>query len=181
MLFQKFRESIAKKRMVSEISKEKRNVQISHLEEAKTVLVLFNADKTSDYEAISGLTRLLEQGKSKVTSIGYTSGKTVPEVYQMRTSSSVFIQKDLNFFFQPPVDQREFVHSRKFDLVINLDLSSSFPLYYLATVSRANFKIGCGNEQNSCYDLMLDVKQDASVAFFIEQTKNYLNLLKNAS
>ncbi len=181
MLFQKIRETIARKRMANEMSHENRNVRITHLDEAKSVLILFNADEAKDYEAIANLVRSLEQGKSKVTSIGYTSGKLVPEVFQMRPSTSVFIQKDLNFFFQPPIDQREFVRSRRFDLVINLDLSRSFPLYYLASISRATFKIGSGNEQKSCFDLMLDVDTQATVAFFIEQTKIYLNLLKNAS
>jgi hypothetical protein len=181
MLFEKFRLKVAKKRMAAEISTEDRNVRITHFDEAKSILILFNAEEASDYDAISSLVRLFDQNKSKTTCIGYTSAKAIPEVFQMRPSTSVFIQKDLNYFFQPPIDQREFVRSRKFDLVINLDMSRSFPLYYLSAIARANFKIGSGNEHQSCFDFMLNVNTDTSVRFFIEQIKIYLNLMKKAS
>jgi hypothetical protein len=180
MLFKTIREKIAQKRLKN-VQITSRHVSLTSFEQARSVLVLFNATNIADFEYINEFIKELNHKKIFFQAVGFSDANLVPEVFQMRASTYVFSRKEQTYFFLPPQEICDKIAQQAFDIVVNLDLNRSFPLYYLSAIARCNFKIGCGKDFESCFDLMLSLDSDASVSYFIDQLKKYLNILKNAS
>jgi hypothetical protein len=180
MLFKTLREKIAQAKLKN-VQTLPRRVTLTSFEQAQSVLILFDATNTVDFESINELIKDLNRRKITFLAIGFSDAKQVPEIFQMRASTYVFSRKELTFFFLPPQEISDRITQQTFDMVVNLDVNQHFPLYYLSAIARSNFKVGYGNNFESCFDLMLSLDADVSVGYFIDQVKNYLNVLKNAS
>jgi hypothetical protein len=65
---------------------------------------------------------------------------------------------------------------KDFDLLFDLSLKDLFPVRYMTEISPATCKVGRYMESGR-YDLMIDVRENESVDYLIEQIRHYLPML----
>ena len=134
---------------------------------ARKAGILFTCKNEEDFNAIKDFKQFLENQNIQVEVLGYVNEKQVPDYYLLRQGFNFFCMKDLNWFQRPT---RKFVldfSTRKFDILFDLSIEEYFPLKYLSRLSPAVYKIGNYKETDD-YDLMIGLKEQKTVPYFIE-------------
>ena len=136
--------------------------------------VLFKTETKEDFEIVKSFLHFLMEQNNKIMALGFVDHNKVPDYYLIRIGFNFFSKRDLNFFYLP---KEQFILDfikKPFDILIDLSLINSFPLYYISNLSTARFKIGKLQDYNDCYDMMIDINQDNRVQSLIEQIKHYV-------
>jgi len=112
--------------------------------------------------------------------LGYVNDKQVPDHYLLRTGFNFFCMKDLNWFQRPVRPFALDFSNRNFDILFDLTLEEKFPLKYLSGLSPAAYKIGIFKETGD-HDLMIELQEEKTVPYLVEQVKHYLSLIHSKS
>jgi len=118
----------------------------------------------------------MESKSIRTDVIGYVSDKQIPDHYLLRTGFNFFCQKDLTWYFKPDKAFVDEFMRKKYDLLFDLSLRNLFPVNYVVTLSPSTFKIGRFRDLDQ-YDLMIDIKNEKTVPYLINQIKHYLSIL----
>lgn len=160
----------------------KRLKQDFDLEKVKKVGILWDASYENDFQHLAALNRQLTQEGKSVEVIAWIPGKVVPDRLTGLTYMKFLRRNDLNWFFIPASeDARSFI-TTKFDLVIDINPSSLFPLLSLCSLSSSPMKVGpdLTNEPDKTpYDLMIRTQKPFSIALFLEQAMLYLSMISS--
>ncbi len=88
-------------------------------------------------------------------------------------------KKDFSFFGFPKHQLLKNLEAEKFDLLINIDVSSNIFGHFLSAVIPAKFKIGLsGEEYSNIYDLTLRMAENNTIDEFFKHLNFYLRALK---
>lgn len=150
---------------------------VSNFDTAKTFGIVFDATVQKNYEKVRELLAFVSEKKIRVVAIGYIDNKNVLNVYSYQTGINFFSNKDLNWFRQPKCESVNNFINIKFDILVDLTLYSWFPIQYIIGNSKAKFKVGRLIEDDSFYDMMIDVSKNESIEYFIKQVKHYLSVI----
>lgn len=153
-----------------------RNKRIFNFSTAGSAGLIFECRSEEEFRVVKEFKHFLEQESIATDVVGYVSDKHIPDHYLLRTGFNFFCQKDLNWYFRPETSFTEDFLQRDFDLLFDLSLRNLFPVNYLVKLSPAAYKIGRFRETDQ-YDLMIDIKEEPSVSFFISQLRHYLSML----
>jgi len=143
---------------------------------ARSAGILFTCKNEEDFNAIRDFKQFLENHNIRLEVLGYVHEKQVPDHYLLRQGFNFFCMKDLNWFLRPT---RQFVldfSSKRFDILFDLSIEEYFPLKYVSGLSPAAYKIGIYRETDD-YELMIGLKEQKTVPYFINQVKHYLSLI----
>ncbi len=121
----------------------------------------------------------LSQKNIKYLVLGYFDGKKIPDNFLYWKGIEFITQKDLNFFLIPNSPTADKFISEPFDMLINCSTEKYFPVEYIAQLSQAKCKVGVMHGEDSCYDLMIDIKKRPTVEYFMENLKIYLSNIRN--
>lgn len=175
-LINKIRYRIARRNLHSDHQKTIRVRKPYSLDSAQFVALLYHLPDEDTYKKVEEFIKGLNELNIKVKVACYTDLKIIPHYFIPKLLQDIITSKDVNWYFQPVKPFVKDFLDEEFDLLIDLSLSEHFPLLYLAAKSKAGLKIGRFDEEHQdYYDLMIDVPQDASIEFFIEQVMHYLN------
>ncbi|MFM8432612.1 MAG: DUF6913 domain-containing protein, partial [Bacteroidota bacterium] len=117
--------------------------------------------------------------KKDTLAMGFVDKKKLPPAQYPQYGLDFFCRKDLSIGMIPndPI-VRNFIEER-FDILINLNAESCFPLQYIATLSNARFRVGRYDRRTTdCYDLMINIKGDTGIRTMIEEIEQLLRKLK---
>lgn len=156
----------------------KRKVKAHNFKTAQTAGIIFNSPDEKSFEAIREFLSFLSQNDLKVIALGYIPGNKVPEAYLMRKGINFYSKADLNWYFKPKNELIDQFINQEFDILFDLSIKEYFTTNYVGSLSKASFKIGKQTE-NSYQDLLIDIKENNTVEYLIEQIKHYLNILNN--
>jgi hypothetical protein len=112
--------------------------------------------------------------------LGYFDGKSIPENFLYWKGIDFFTQKDLNFFIIPKNPMVDKFINEPFDMLINCNVNDYFPVEYISRLSIAKCKVGIMREGDACYDLMIDIKKNQSIEYFLKNVEKYLSNLKHS-
>ena len=153
-----------------------RNKRIHNFTTAGTAGLIFNCRNEEEFKAVKEFKQFLESESIKTDVIGYVSDKQIPDHYLLRTGFNFFCQKDLTWYYKPnKVFVDDFIR-KNYDILFDLSLRELFPLDYIVEISPSAYKIGRFRETNP-YDLMIEIKDEKSVPYLIDQIKHYLSIL----
>ena len=124
------------------------------------------------------LQRLAQKG-TKYLVFGYFDGKDIPENFLYWKEMDFVTQKDLNFFFMPENKTVNKFIREPFDMLINCSIANYFPVEYIAQLSVAKCKVGIMREDESCYDLMIDIQKNRTVEYFLKNLDIYLSNIRH--
>jgi hypothetical protein len=156
-----------------------RQKQTHNFKTARKVGIIFNAGKHEDYRLVKEFGKSLAGLQIEYSILGYLNADIIPDDLMFHGNTSVFCNKDLDFFFRPiHKDALDFM-MKKFDMLVDLGLVDCFPRRYITSLSPASFKVGRYSPEKPDLDLMIDIHSKPDIDFLIEQIKNYVSILNN--
>lgn len=159
-----------------------RKVSVSNFGTARSFGLLFDADKPEDYDLVKKYIKYLRDSKKKAHAIGFFDLKTLPQIEYSKLDYDFFTRKDLNWWGKPSGPFIKNFLDEEWDVLINFSLEDSFPLKYLAALSKAKMKIGPHTDSNEkLYDLMIQQPEGKNFKFFVRQVDHYLGIINKGA
>lgn len=149
-----------------------------NFDKIKTVGIIFDATNKDDFEIVKRYVVYLREHLKKVKVIGFFSTKEIPALTYSKLEYDFFSTKELNWMGTPnSVIIRNFINE-EYDLLIDLNIHDHFPLKYIASLSKAAFKVGKFNEKDiEIHDMMIDADNTKTVKYFLRQIDTYITML----
>jgi len=171
---EKWRYKLGEASLRRQMKKIHREVKAFNLRQAKEVGILFEATTLEKYEPVRSFIAFLQEQGIHTHVLGYINDKKIPDSYLLRRSFHFFSKNELSWTFRPVSQHAINFCEKKFDILFSLDTGDLFPLRYVATLSKASFKVGRFFPDHQHLDFMINLKDDTSVGYLIEQIKVYL-------
>lgn len=154
-----------------------RQRKIHNFTSARKAGIIFSCQSEEDFQAVKNFKKYLEEKRITTSVLGFINDKKIPDHFLLRTGFNFFCLKNLDLYYRPA---NQYIHDfilDDFNILFDFSLKDHFPVYYVSQLSPAEYKVGrlTGRED---FDLMIDVKQNKHLDFFIEQVKHYLNLIE---
>jgi len=155
-----------------------RNKQIHNFSSARTAGIIFHCRNEDDFRLIKDFRKYLAENKIQATFLGFINDKQIPDYYLLRTGFNFFCYKNLSWTYKPESQFIQDFINRPFDLLFDFSLEYHFPVHYIVSLARADYKVGRLSEEED-YDLMIDISKNNDTGYFIDQVKYYLNMIKH--
>lgn len=156
----------------------KRQHQVFNLEQAQCITILFNATDPKDIKRVKEYVAKLSPGKNKVNVLGYVNEEDKSFEHMSSLHFDFFSNKDLNWFGKPEGMVINNFLNEEYDILIDLTLTSFYPLTYMAVASPSKFKVGRSRQDIHVFDLTIDHNFSEGLASLINQLHHYLTLIK---
>jgi hypothetical protein len=145
---------------------------------SSTIGIIFNATDAEEFELVKKYVKYLRDLKKKVKTIGYFEQRDIPDMTYSKIEYDFFSKRDLNWHQKPIKPFIDNFLEEEYDILIDLNIKDLFPLKYIASLSKAKFKIGRFAENIDLYDLMIEMEQEKGLKFFLKNLDNYLLQIK---
>jgi hypothetical protein len=178
-MFEKLRRKIGQYYFKKERLKTNQVHGMVNLGTAKRVGILYTLIDVPDYDKVSEFVIQLQQEHKEVKALGFVKSKSMIHRFLPKLSYDFFSRKDVTWFYRPIHNTVKDFIEKEFDLLIDLSLSDTFPLKYIAGLSRSVCRVGRFSEDNtSYYDFMIDAKPAITFDEYLYQIKHYLTIIK---
>jgi hypothetical protein len=178
-MFKNFRLSVGHSKLRKLLKEVKRKKMVYNLVSARKVGLLFYASSEKSFMQILNFVDFLSKQNLEVCILAYCPDKEIPSKFQLYDSVNIFSKKEISWYYKPLAPFAEEFMAMDFDILIDLSTLEIFPLKWIATLSRAKFKVGNLSYNGSPNDLIINVKPDEDLDYLISQIKHYLNLINN--
>lgn len=165
--------------MRRELKKRFRRKQVVSLDQAKQVLVIYDASREDDHHAVCELVKTLQEKEKKVQTMGYVRQPALPEYLMEQLHTSYCRRQDFawNLKLNTHVLQ-EFVDVEA-DILIDLSPPDLFLMKFLTSLSLARYKLGQYHpDMLDLYDLMIEAPKPMLVQEMIRHGLHYLQIIK---
>lgn len=162
-----------------EAAKLHRNRKAVNLEATREIGILFHMQSEADYDRVSRFSRELQEVGKRVQVIGFYDYRKLPPYYAQKLAYDIILPGHLDIFYRPKVDFVAKFIEYEFDMLIDLATSDDFPLHYIATLSKAGFKLGrSSGEEGLPFDLMIETHDLIESDELIRQLVHYTSVFK---
>jgi len=147
----------------------------------KTIGIVWDASRPEDFSILTKFHQLMADQEKDVRILGYYPGIELPDPYTAIRFFNCFKKNELDFFYCPEnPDVESFINTR-FDLLIDINLSNHFPLFYTSSLSHAGLKVGLAGEkpESSPFDLMISMTGPVNTEKYLEQVLYYLEMINS--
>lgn len=147
-------------------------------EDAKNIGIIFDATNAEDFDLVKRYVAHLRENNKKVKVIGYFPSNGVPALTYSKLDFDFFSRKELSITGKPtPVFIRNFIEEQ-YDLLIDLNIHDHFALKYISAFSKAAFKVGKYEEDDTqTFDMMIDSDHTKTIKYFLRQIDTYITML----
>jgi hypothetical protein len=151
---------------------------MTNLLDAKRIGILYTLNDVPDYDRVSEFVAKLQGSHKEVKALGFVRNKNLIQRFLPKISFDFFSKRDLTWFYKPIHTQVKDFIDKEFDLLIDVSLTDSFPLKYIAGLSNALLRVGRFSEENTAYyDLMIDMKPTMTSEEYLGQIQHYLTII----
>ena len=172
-----FKHKIGKWVFQRDLRANKRLKEVSNLEKAKSIGILYEATNVKQIKKIEPFVKYFFDLKKDVKALGYVNKKRLDNCHIPKLNYDFFYLKDLNWYYKPQNYIIDNFIQKEYDILINLCDSSVIPIKYLVASSIARFKIGIFEENYQIYDFMISLNDDKSVVKLMSEIKHYIELI----
>lgn len=151
--------------------------QAHNFKTAQTAGILFTPTDPASFEQIKHFLTYLNEFKLQIYVLGYINDKAIPESFLFWKGINLFSRKELTWNHVPKLPLVEDFIDKPFDILFDLGLERSFPVEYIARLSKSKFKIGQFTNEHPAYDLMFDMAGNKKLDVYLDNIKNYLALI----
>ena len=180
VILEKSRLKLANMLLRRRIAKVKRQKMLFDFASAKYIGVLCSPQDEINTGHLKNFLHYLSQKGIKYSVFGYFDEKKIPDNFLYWKGIDFITRQDLNFFFIPQNPIIDKFINEPFDMLINCNIANYFPLEYMSQLSVAKCKVGVMHDDKSCYDLMIDIKKNQTVEYFLKNLEIYLSNLRNS-
>ncbi len=179
-MFSKLKEKKGTKQLEKHLRYFKRNVVFHNVENTRTLGIIYKYESKHSADFISKLFQEFSAFGIKCEAIGFYDDKKLPLEYAPRPSHLVICQEDLMWSGVPKAEGVEKFANVEYDILLDLSRSDKLVFRYIASLSKAQFKIGSIRYEKDPYDLVFiaDSNSDQS---FVDQVFEFLGAIKPAS
>jgi len=146
---------------------------------AKYIGVLCSPQDEISTVHIKNFLQYLSQKGVKYSVFGCFDKNMIPANFLYWKGIDFITHHDLNLFYIPKNPIVDKFINEPFDMLISCNISNFFPMEYISQLSIAKCKVGVMHDDESCYDLMIDIKKDQTMAYFLKNLQVYLSNLRN--
>ena len=177
---EQFRYKISNYLLQQEVRNSKRQAAVISFSDARSIGILYDATQDQDYELIKNYVKDLRGFSKDVLALGYYNRRELPGTRYMKLGLDFFTQKALNWKHKPSHPIVTNFINREFDILICMNLDRSIPIRYVASMAKAQFKIGIYDPQcERIFDFMIKVEEKPSLKILVDQVNHYIKLIKN--
>jgi len=172
MILKGFKRNALKKNL--ETLLKKRSAQGEYITELKNLAVLIDASKSADMKSVLKLANDLGVSKGSLKIMGYKEDQK-----DIEEDQNAGYYNDKCFGMNGVIKStalKEFVN-KEYDVLINFYSEDKLELNYIATASKAKFKVGLAEIDNRINDLVIG-KAINDVNLFVSELKKYLKILQ---
>jgi hypothetical protein len=180
-VFKNLRLKIGNGILSRKIDKTKRKVYYSSFSQVKSIGIVWDASKPSEFVNLSRFHQRMNELNVDVRIFGFFPGKNLPDQYTAIRYLSCIRKDEINVFYQPLSPEAEKFINNPFDILIDVNFNKLFPLNYVTALSKARFKIGLsdGDNINSPFNLILELKNPVDIDQYLNQSIHYLEMIKD--
>ena len=157
----------------------KRNKFVHNLVTARRIAIIGVVNDTRDFDDVTSLQRFLTDKNIQVEVLVYFPGKEIPQQLLLRKGINIFNKNEINWYGKPLLPFVELFCKEEYDILIDLSMIELFPIRWIATLSRARFKVGSLSYTDNPYELIISIENQKEISYLSEQIIHYLNLLNN--
>jgi len=161
----------------------KRKTFYSNINQIKTIGIVWDASKTSDFPSLSRFYQKMHDRNIDVRILGYFPGKELPDQYTALRYLNCIRKNEINWFFLPVSTEANVFISTPFDILIDLNFDNAFTLSYISKLSMARFKVGLFDSESSSstFDLMMEIKKPVQIENYLTQVVHYLEMINSGN
>lgn len=178
-MFNNTKLKIGHRKLKKQLAKFSREKKVYNLTSARKVAILFYAENEKNFQQAIDFGKFLQSLNLEVEMLAYTPEKEVPAAFQEGNEVQIFTSKETSWVGIPLPDFVNTFMTKNFDILIDLSTQELFPLQWIASLSKAKFKVGNLAHSNTPNDLIINIKPESDLTNLIAQTKHYLNLINN--
>ncbi len=157
----------------------KRKKIVHNFNTAKRAGIVFDASKPEGFQHVTKFRKYLSSRKISSVIIGYVDADDISGELILWENCHFFCRKDLDLLYRPKKPQvLSFIHENT-DILFDLCLTTHFPLQYISALTPSSFKVGKYSDSPNDLDLMINIKENQDIEYFIDQIIHYVNLLNN--
>lgn len=151
---------------------------VFNLKTANRITILFNATEPENIQKVNEFVKTISIGKKIVSAMGFVNEQNISFEHMSTLHFDYFSNKDLNWYGKPQGMVIDNFIKEDYDILIDLTLTKSYPLTYMAVASPAKFKVGRCRADISVFDLSIDITKDQSLDALIKEITHYLNRIE---
>ncbi|MCF8379654.1 MAG: hypothetical protein K9H49_08770 [Bacteroidales bacterium] len=179
-IFVKIRKSLTRYSIRKKKTLRERNRKVHNFTSAKSIGIFFDINDTESFKAIRAFSKELKTKGISSEILGYVNSDEIPGELVLWEDCNVICTKDLDLIFRPKSPLSEKFILKEFDILFDLSLSDLITSYYIVSLSQAHFKVGKYTESENDLDLMININQNKSVKYLIEQINIYVEMLNKS-
>jgi len=178
-IFSKLRSSYGEKYLIKKSKNLIRDKRVHNFQTAKTAGILFDAGIPDSLRYVKEFGKFLSDQKIQCSYLGYVNSEEISSNLLFHDHINIFCNKDIDLFFRPTNTDALAFMAKKYDMLIDLNLTIRYPTKYISNLSPSVFKVGKYSEENTDLDLMIDIHSKPDMEYLIEQIKHYVTILNN--
>lgn len=152
----------------------KRKSHFCSIEDARHILILFNAEDKETVEPCLDQLRVLNKHIDVCT---YVAGDRLPEMSP--SYLVVHAKTDLDMWYMPTNEIQKKFFSRGADILIDLTHGDNYAMQYLLLKHPATFKVGARNSDLDLYDLTISVTENVDLKHIFGHILFYLQTIRS--
>ncbi len=166
---------LAKKTILKNKSQIKRSAKFINLDEAHSVLVLFELKDEQTFKEVERFAESLRLRGKQVKLWCYYPQNKLPLFFTPTGNQQCLTRKQLKWFPIPNEKAIAGFNEIQPDILIDLSQSDCYPMKYLATISGATLKVGENSDFNQfIFDLLIQKDDHLPLTNFIQNVTHYL-------
>lgn len=147
---------------------------------AESFGIVYEYKNEEEFKVLEHLIHQLNDDKKKVKVIVYIKDQKLLEYIPQRLTVDYINPKDLDWFGRPKSPYAKDFMNASFQVLLDLNFKQSFPLSYITSLSKANYKVGLFDiKSKDRLDMMLKVKSDQGLKYVLREMFRYLKLIKS--
>nr|WP_319399081.1 hypothetical protein [uncultured Carboxylicivirga sp.] len=174
-----FRETIGAYFLKREIKKQPHKASVHNLQTAETAGILFDATQPENLKIVKELISELKEFNIKSQALGYINQNKRDDDYIGDSTYSFACKKDFSFFYTPKSENIITFMNTQYHLLIILVNDLTFPVDYIGSLSKAQFKAGRANVDNELLDFMIELKEGDTIRDLKKHIIHYLSIINN--
>lgn len=174
-----FREKIAGFQLKRQLKRQPHKASIHNLQTAESAGILFNALNPEHLSIVKELVHELKGFNIKSEALGYIHKGKREDNYIGDSVYSFACKKDFSFFYKPKAESIQNFIDKPYHLLIVLVDEHIFPIDYIGSLSKAQFKAGKKDINNEMFDFMIELKPDSSINDLKKHILHYLSIINN--
>ena len=169
--------------LTKKAARNKRAVLYSSFTNVRNIGIVWDASKPAEFASLSRFHQKMAENKIDVRIFGYFPGKNLPDQYTAIRYLTCIKKDEINSFYHPDSSETNSFINNPFDILIDINFDKLFPLNYVTTLSKARFKVGLSDSEQSetPFDLMMEIKKPVDIDSYLTQVIHYLEMIKDKS